>query len=100
MIKYLTNFVISDEKYEFLCGAQKKDFHARVIWSCCWIHDSYMFITGSRDKTINIWDYVMEGSTENWTRKAVFKASNEVTAVDSTKVLKDDKYIILIAIGK
>ncbi|KAK9889847.1 hypothetical protein WA026_007210 [Henosepilachna vigintioctopunctata] len=29
--------------------------HARVIWCCCWTHDSKFFSTGSRDGKLAVW---------------------------------------------
>jgi elongator complex protein 2 len=30
--------------------------HERIIWGVGWAHDSSMFATGSRDKTVKLWD--------------------------------------------
>jgi len=41
--------------FEQLCVSDKKScVHSRVIWSCSWSHDDLYFITGSRDKKVNI----------------------------------------------
>ena len=42
--------------FKLIANTDKKtSVHQRLIWSCCWSHDSRFFATGSRDKKIVIW---------------------------------------------
>lgn len=42
--------------YEKLIGTTKANaVHERIIWDCCWTHDSQHFITVSRDKKAALW---------------------------------------------
>eukprot|EP00252_Welwitschia_mirabilis_P027284 TRINITY_DN9322_c0_g3_i1.p1 TRINITY_DN9322_c0_g3~~TRINITY_DN9322_c0_g3_i1.p1 ORF type:complete len:854 (-),score=210.17 TRINITY_DN9322_c0_g3_i1:1-2562(-) len=34
----------------------RQDAHKRIIWSCSWKKGAYVFATGSRDKTVKIWN--------------------------------------------
>ena len=80
----------------------KKYKHSRIIWSCCWIPQSYIFITGSRDKSISIWgpklDLERKDQISEWKNLLVKDdIDKEITAVATTKI---DSSTALIAVGK
>ena len=45
-----------------LARSQKKSsVISRLLWSCCWTHDSRYFLTASRDKRLVVWGEEEEG---------------------------------------
>lgn len=51
--------------YKKLIGTTKSSaIHERIIWDCCWTHDSKYFMTVSRDKKAILWstDKLLESS--------------------------------------
>ena len=64
-----------------LARSQKKSsVISRLIWSCCWSHDSRYFITASRDKKLVVWG---EGEVEgDWSQTGeTLTLPDSVTAV-------------------
>ena len=48
-------------RVEYKCALKKAEAHGRIIWSCDWSHDSMIFATGSRDKSVTIWRLTNSG---------------------------------------
>ncbi|KAJ1915708.1 Elongator subunit elp2 [Mycoemilia scoparia] len=76
-------------RYKLLWHEEKA--HARIIWDASWSHDGQIFVTGSRDKSIKIWQSPQHcyaagegGSGDQAWRKpiATIKLPDAVTAVD------------------
>ncbi|CAG9817395.1 unnamed protein product [Phaedon cochleariae] len=43
-------------EFELVATTDKKTaVHSRIIWTCCWSHDSKYFATGSRDGKVVVW---------------------------------------------
>lgn len=40
---------------KFIGTSKTSSLHERIIWDCCWTHDSKYFMTVSRDKKANLW---------------------------------------------
>ena len=77
------------------------DAHKRIIWACSWSPCSRFFATGSRDKTVKIWE-VLETSESNFQVRLIttlppFKCS--VTAVAWAPFAASEE-LYLLAIGK
>jgi elongator complex protein 2 len=56
----------------------EKEAHGRIIWGCSWTPDSSLFITGSRDKFLKVWE--KEGDT--FVNKHSFEFEDSVTSVN------------------
>ena len=57
---------------------KKSSVISRLLWSCCWSHDSRYFLTASRDKRLVVWGEV-EG---NWSQAGeTLTLPDSVTAV-------------------
>ncbi|VEU19628.1 DEKNAAC100251 [Brettanomyces naardenensis] len=74
------------ETFELVCLKEKA--HTRIIWDCCWIPaeiDECMFITGARDKRMNVW----RRGKEDGTIEAISseKLTAAVTSLDSYPVI-------------
>ena len=78
--------------------AFKNQSHTRVIWSVSFSHDSKFFATGSRDKTIKIWE--ISGNKEISVKKVGdCSFSSPVTAVAFAKTpLVEGKYLLAIGL--
>ncbi|KAL3830857.1 hypothetical protein ACJIZ3_019659 [Penstemon smallii] len=57
----------------------KQEAHKRIIWTCSWNPFGHEFATGSRDKTVKIWEVENESSVKLLTTLPTFKSS--VTAL-------------------
>ena len=44
---------------------KKTSVHQRLIWTCCWSHNSDFFATGSRDKKVVIWASKIKDHRQN-----------------------------------
>ncbi|KAG0608058.1 hypothetical protein M758_8G074700 [Ceratodon purpureus] len=77
------------------------DAHKRIIWACSWSPCSRFFATGSRDKTVKVWE-VLETSENNFQVRLIttlppFKCS--VTALAWAPFTGSEKSYLL-ALGK
>lgn len=77
------------------------DAHKRIIWACSWSPCSRFFATGSRDRTVKIWE-VVENSENNFQVRLIttlppFRCS--VTALAWAPFTASEK-LYIIAIGK
>ncbi|KAF9462581.1 WD40 repeat-like protein [Collybia nuda] len=68
--------------------------HGRIIWDCAWAHESDVFATASRDKTVKIWE--KENESE-WKVVATIRTSAAATAVDFSP--RTPEYRRRLAIG-
>ncbi|KAF6209198.1 hypothetical protein GE061_014943 [Apolygus lucorum] len=53
--------------YRLLASSDKKTgVHSRIIWSCCWSHDSALFATSSREGVCAVWssDHLRDAQTK------------------------------------
>ncbi|OCH94238.1 WD40 repeat-like protein [Obba rivulosa] len=55
--------------------------HARIIWDCAWAHESDVFATASRDKTVKIWHPATASDLARWSTIHTIKTSEAATAV-------------------
>jgi elongator complex protein 2 len=101
--------------YGRLVGTVKANaVHERIIWDCCWTHDSKYFLTVSRDKKAILWSIeslraqvIADDSQStpelaktmnlNYVTSNVFKSS--IQAVDSTRTTVNDFPQYLFVLG-
>lgn len=57
----------------------RQEGHKRIIWACSWNPFCHQFATGSRDKTVKIWELVDERSVKHLMTLPPFNSS--VTAL-------------------
>ncbi|KAL6543797.1 hypothetical protein OROGR_010294 [Orobanche gracilis] len=57
----------------------KKEAHKRIIWACSWNPFGHEFATGSRDKTVKLWNFEKGSSVKLFMTLPTFKSS--VTAL-------------------
>jgi elongator complex protein 2 len=81
--------VIVDGAVKILSSMRKA--HARIIWSASWSHDDAMFATGSRDKSVKIWD-----QTGICLQTILFKES--VTSVAFHHNLIGEQYVLAVGL--
>ncbi|GMN38645.1 hypothetical protein TIFTF001_007862 [Ficus carica] len=74
----------------------RQEAHKRIIWACSWNPHGYEFATGSRDKTVKIWDVENQSLVKLLLTLPPFKAS--VTAL-SWIGLGNNKKNGLLAVG-
>lgn len=83
--------------FRLVARSDKKNQHARIIWSCAWTGDDKFFATASRDKKVMIWGDT-DPTKDNW--EAVCKPldiGEPVTAVDIAPVtISNSRYIIAV----
>nr|XP_002128650.1 elongator complex protein 2 [Ciona intestinalis] len=84
------NKVNSTYEFSIHSKSEKKASHSRIIWSCSWAHDSKLFVTGSRDKKLMIWEVIND--TVN--RLCVEDCGQPITAVAFSSKLVSMNYII------
>ncbi|XP_069675648.1 elongator complex protein 2 [Periplaneta americana] len=54
----LDNNELGSKSYTLVASTDKKTgVHTRIIWTCCWTHDSKHFLTGSRDGKVVVWGH-------------------------------------------
>ena len=62
--------------------------HSRIIWSCSWSPDDVLFVTGSRDKSIHVWQ-----TTDSGPEKIIGHIFPEsVTAVAFAPVVRNHRW--------
>ncbi|KAI8071807.1 WD40-repeat-containing domain protein [Gongronella butleri] len=78
----------------------KNKAHARIIWDAAWTHDDHLFATGSRDKTIKIWQQPAghSPSSPEWTAIATLKCTDAITALDFAPHFKDNRYLLAVGL--
>lgn len=57
----------------------RQEAHKRIVWACSWNPSGHQFATGSRDKTVKIWEVEKETSVQQLMTLPAFKSS--VTAL-------------------
>lgn len=50
-----------DENNKYHLFQYNKECHSRIIWSCSFTYDGDLFATGSRDRTVKIWQKSNDG---------------------------------------
>ncbi|ORX62251.1 WD40 repeat-like protein [Hesseltinella vesiculosa] len=78
----------------------KNKAHARIIWDASWSHDDRLFATGSRDKTVKIWQQPAQQdlTSPEWACVATLKCTEAVTALDFAPALKDGRYLLAVGL--
>lgn len=79
-------FQCKAHRYELVA---RNNSHSRIIWSCSWAPDDVFFVTGSRDKTINIW---RTADSPSLLLSQTF--SESVTAVAFAPIVHDHRFVI------
>lgn len=74
----------------------RQEAHKRIIWACSWNPFRHQFATGSRDKTVKIWELVAGCSVKLLATLPPFSSS--VTALSWTGLNREDNHGIL-AVG-
>ena len=75
---------------------KKSSVISRLIWSCCWSHDSKYFVTASRDKRVVIWGE--EEDEGGWKQRgSVLSLPDSVTAVSLAHSPTEDGLYLLAA---
>lgn len=88
--------------YQLKCGKEKA--HTRIIWDCDWFpttikEENDMFVTGSRDKSIKIWEINNNNKDDNVVNCITsVKLTASVTGVGINKELSNNEKVLL-AIG-
>lgn len=83
---------------KLLATTKTNSMHDRIIWDCCWTHDSKYFMTVARDKKAILWslDTLTSSSmnAENTMKHAILKQFEcSITAVDSPGLhIESDSY--------
>jgi len=71
---------------------KKTAIHTRLIWSCCWTHDSKFFATASRDKKVVMWG---KGENEVWGKVGeMLTLPDSVTAVTISSRMTSEGYVV------
>ncbi|KAI9098667.1 WD40-repeat-containing domain protein [Phlyctochytrium arcticum] len=82
------------ESYQRVAFQEKA--HARIIWKGAWAHDSQMFATGSRDKTVKLWT---RASDSQWSPVLLVKFAEGVTALDFAPCpIADNSYLLAVGL--
>ncbi|KAJ8935251.1 hypothetical protein NQ318_011497, partial [Aromia moschata] len=93
------------DQFELVATTTKSTgIHARIIWACCWSHDSKYFATGSRDGKVVVWTVNEEkekttalGQCE--AASTVLELPNEsVTAVAFAPDLVSGAYLVAVGV--
>lgn len=82
----------NDDKFPYQLVQLEKEVHARIIWGCSWSHDSKLFITGSRDTFIKIWQKKDNKFVEKFSKEF----TNPVTCVNFVPGYFNGKYVTII----
>ena len=98
----------------------KVEHHKRIIWKGSWLlsdDDSYLFLTGSRDKSIILWECSkMPNASSNWLTEVLNEVPNStlvskpeskasqtfksgVTALDVVKIQSSERSLHLVCAG-
>ena len=81
---------IIDNNIDYELYQSEKNAHERIIWSCSWGFNEKIFVTGSRDKYISIW----EEDNLKFTKTSSILMKEAVTCVDVVKYNFGNKFII------
>uniref|UniRef100_A0A7S4NR91 Elongator complex protein 2 n=1 Tax=Guillardia theta TaxID=55529 RepID=A0A7S4NR91_GUITH len=65
----------------FSLRAKLEKAHERIVWACSWDRSGRYFATGSRDKTVKVWELCGDGSQVNLVAQLP-KFDSAVTALD------------------
>ncbi|PFX24811.1 Elongator complex protein 2 [Stylophora pistillata] len=68
--------------FKLVARSDKKNQHARIIWSCAWSGDDEYFATASRDKKVILWGHA-DIASDNWhAASSPLDVGEAATAVD------------------
>lgn len=88
-----------DEKgqlFSLVARSDKKNQHARIIWSCAWSEDDKYFATASRDKKVILWGST-DVSSDNWqAASSPVDIGEAATAVDIAPWVNNGRYTIAV----
>ena len=88
------------EKLPYFLVQVERETHGRIIWGCSWANDSSMFVTGSRDTFIKIWNKNKESNPSQgkiFSETLSKEFSNAVTSVNIVPgEIKSNTEIILL----
>ncbi|XP_078357797.1 elongator complex protein 2-like isoform X6 [Oculina patagonica] len=84
--------------FRLVARSDKKNQHARIIWSCAWTEDDKYFATASRDKKVIMWGN-KDPTKDDWqAASSPLDVGEPATAVDIAPVLTNNSRYIL-AVG-
>ncbi|XP_073239641.1 elongator complex protein 2-like [Porites lutea] len=83
--------------FRLVTRSDKKNQHARIIWSCAWSSDDKYFATASRDKKVIIWGDV-NLPKDNWQAvSSSLDVGEPATAVDISPVVTSNcRYTVAV----
>uniref|UniRef100_A0A0A9W8Z0 Elongator complex protein 2 n=1 Tax=Lygus hesperus TaxID=30085 RepID=A0A0A9W8Z0_LYGHE len=96
--------------YRLLASSDKKTgVHSRIIWTCCWSHDSAFFATASREGICAVWssDHLRDAqtkdavavATKDWLAGPTKAFPESVTSLAFSPRLLSGDSVYLLAIG-
>nr|XP_058967609.1 elongator complex protein 2-like [Pocillopora verrucosa]XP_058967610.1 elongator complex protein 2-like [Pocillopora verrucosa] len=89
----------NDEKgqlFSLVARSDKKNQHARIIWSCAWSEDDKYFATASRDKKVILWGNT-DIASDNWqAASSPVDIGEAATAVDIAPWVNNGRYTIAV----
>ena len=92
MVRVAYKPFIQTEPYKLFASNAKA--HSRIIWQSTWTSDNLFFATGSRDKTIKIWEPLADAVSE----RLVIKFEEAVTACDFAPTSEDRVYRLAVGL--
>lgn len=82
--------------FKLVARSDKKNQHARIIWSCAWSGDDEYFATASRDKKVILWGHA-DIASDNWqAASSPLDVGEAATAVDIAPGVSNIRYTIAV----